>query len=125
MFTQREDRREIKILPWIRIEVLGKDKPVIVGLLAQYDFSTVNYRYRRGIIQETTKMREEWFRKCLDKLAEFLSVNPVYTRIAMPCGIGCGLAGGNWEVYNTMLTQWTEKIRKVNPNIKVYLCKLT
>jgi len=38
-----------------------KDKPVIVGLLAQYDFSTVNYRYRRGIIQETTKMRESGF----------------------------------------------------------------
>jgi hypothetical protein len=101
-----------------------KDKPVIIGLLAQYDFSTVHYQYRRKIIEETVEMREKWFKECLEKVGEFLRINPQRCIVGIPFKIGCGLAGGKWERYHSMLSEWTEGMKKENPNVRVYLCKV-
>jgi len=45
--------------------------------------------------------RKVWFKKCLDELDN----NNNYDTIAIPYGIGCGLAGGIWEEYEKMLQE--------------------
>lgn len=43
--------------------------------------------------------RVEYFKKCLESLDSLELKEPV----AMPYQIGCGLAGGSWEIYKKML----------------------
>lgn len=47
---------------------------------------------------DSYKSRKIYFKKCLDEI-DSLGIN----RIAMPYLIGCGLAGGIWKDYETML----------------------
>jgi len=49
--------------------------------------------------------RKIWFQKCMN----LLDVNN-YDTIAMPYGIGCGLAGGRWSDYKDILTNSTTNI---------------
>ena len=49
--------------------------------------------------------RKLWFKNCL----EILDENP-YNRVAMPYGIGCGLAGGKWSEYKKMLDECSTNI---------------
>ena len=42
---------------------------------------------------DTAKLRVAWFETCLFKIGEELS----RATIALPYGIGCNMAGGNWE----------------------------
>jgi hypothetical protein len=46
-------------------------------------------------------------------------VTPNIISIAFPYKIGCGLAGGKWEDYESMIY----KFAKENPNIKVKIYK--
>ena len=45
--------------------------------------------------------RLEWFKECLDAMYDIDPENLV----AMPKNIGCGLAGGNWIDYKTVLNE--------------------
>lgn len=62
-------------------------------------------------LQDTAEQREKWFAACLRSLdANMLSVAGVEDIkdapvVAVPWGIGCGLAGGNWEAYERMLQE--------------------
>ena len=67
---------------------------------------------------ETSEQRQAWFQMCLDELALRLVGRRV--TVAFPYGIGCGLAGGNWEVYRGML----EVFDKNNPEIDVLVVRL-
>jgi O-acetyl-ADP-ribose deacetylase (regulator of RNase III) len=60
-------------------------------------------------------MRKEWFKKALDKILEIEDLES----IAFPYGIGCGLAGGNWNDYKEMIKQFASKC-----NAEVYIYKL-
>ena len=46
-----------------------------------------------------TVAREKYFRKCL---VSILKIPDLYS-IAFPYGIGCNIAGGNWDIYLKML----------------------
>jgi len=70
----------------------GKDQRYIVALLAQ--FFPGNVRYPNSNL-DGTKVRQKAFHKTLMKLAKV----PDLESVAMPVGIGCGAAGGNWEYY--------------------------
>jgi hypothetical protein len=52
------------------------------------------------------KDRIEYFKSCLKKIDELNLEEPV----AMPYKIGCGLAGGNWSIYEKMLQECNTKI---------------
>jgi O-acetyl-ADP-ribose deacetylase (regulator of RNase III) len=60
--------------------------------------------------------RERYFKDCLDAIAKL----PDLKSIAFPFGIGCGLAGGNWENYSKML----EDFAAIIPDVKVVLYRL-
>jgi hypothetical protein len=59
--------------------------------------------------------REALFQQCLDAFQP-----PEGSSIAFPFGIGCGLAGGLWPNYFTMINTWAMK----NPSLKVFIYKL-
>lgn len=50
------------------------------------------------IYNDTYENRKKWFKECLDKLDQ-----ENYGTVAVPYGIGCGLAGGIWDDYIKML----------------------
>lgn len=58
---------------------------------------------------ETAAKRKEWFLQGLQHLTSHLkklSLNCDSTLILCPVGIGCGLAGGDWTEYETVLQKW-------------------
>ncbi len=57
---------------------------------------------------ETEADRLKWFVGCLNKLAARLEVG---ARVAMPYGIGCGLAGGDMKAYMGAIETWSMSAR--------------
>lgn len=54
---------------------------------------------------DTKDQRIFWFKQCLD-LVDQLNLN----KIAVPYGIGCGLAGGHWPTYEKMLMEMKTEV---------------
>ena len=52
--------------------------------------------------------REEWFKQCLDKLLDETDGLAYPFDINFPYKIGCGLAGGNWEKYRSMIDEFAK-----------------
>jgi O-acetyl-ADP-ribose deacetylase (regulator of RNase III) len=71
-------------------------------------------------IVDDVATREVWFKQCLYKLAEEATTLNL-SKFAFPHGIGCGLAGGSWTRYESMIEEWA----KDNPNWQVEVWKLT
>lgn len=67
---------------------------------------------------ETYEQRLKWFKKCLRALSKCLENYEIKT-IGFPFGIGCGLAGGNWNEYLAVINDWTEK----NKHLTVFIYK--
>ena len=59
------------------------------------------------------------FKSCLDDLASYLNKNFKSLPVAFPYGIGCGLAGGDWNIILGMLTDFSQKVD--NDVVIVYL----
>jgi O-acetyl-ADP-ribose deacetylase (regulator of RNase III) len=83
------------------------EKPTFIGLFAQYGPG-------KPAKEDTKKMREEWFRECLEKVK-----GEGVDRLALPWGIGCGLVGGDWEVYEEIIRDFAAR----NPGITVVVYK--
>lgn len=64
---------------------------------------------------ETVQTRQKWFRECLEIISHSLGSEP--KTLAFPFQIGCGLAGGDWKVYQQMLEEFAAK----NPQFKVVI----
>ena len=58
--------------------------------------------------QRHPQERERWFSQCLDELGQC----DHYQNLAFPYKIGCGLAGGNWDHYLTMIRDFAVKYKK-------------
>lgn len=57
---------------------------------------------------DTQSRREAWFRSALE---DALSKAPARSTFAFPRGIGCGLAGGDWDRYLAMLREFANDPR--------------
>ena len=75
-------------------------------------------KQERGI-QETPQLREQWFAACLAALAVELD-RLALRRVALPHGIGCGLAGGAWPRYRAMIEAWAAQ----HPRLQVTVVKI-
>ncbi len=60
---------------------------------------------------DSFEQREKWFLSCLGKVSKITGLKS----IAFPFKIGCGLAGGKWKNYRTMIDNWAES----QPQVKV------
>lgn len=55
---------------------------------------------------DSIKLRLMWFENCLLQLREYC-VRENKTKIAFPEFIGCGLAGGDWDVYLALIQKFS------------------
>lgn len=78
----------------------GRDKRFIINMFAQYSPGKVKER-------ETAEMRLKYFRECLAKIAEI----PDLESLAFPFLIGCGLAGGDWNLYLEELEAFAKTVK--------------
>ncbi len=64
---------------------------------------------------ETAESREILFKMCLDQLKDQLKdqVKNQPVIIAFPMNIGCGLAGGDWSKYQTMINSFAIDIKTI------------
>ncbi len=94
-------------------------EPTFVSLFAQYGMGKP-YAYNNGgpdAHPDDADLRRKWFKECLGNVAE-LSTKTF--SVALPHRIGCGLAFGDWKVYEKMINDWA----KANPHIKVVMYQL-
>jgi len=94
----------------IRVCGNGKDKRFIINMMAQYYPGESRW-------EDTRANRLKWFQECLNQISELENIEKA--SIAFPYGIGCGLAGGNWQDYETLLQKWAEKTK-----LTVFIVKL-
>lgn len=84
------------------------DKGVlIVNLYAQIE-------YGRG-----TRTQYEYFQKALRNALKNIPKDGPEVKIGLPYGIGCGPAGGNWNIIIGIITEAAEEF-----NVDIYLYKL-
>lgn len=64
---------------------------------------------------DTQDARHDYFAQALASLAEIINKKAKKdehkTIVAFPYGIGCGLAGGNWEAYRGLIDDFAEIVR--------------
>ena len=82
----------------------------MIVLYAQWDFGKGRAGNQRILSphRDTPREREQWFQHCLDELGTC----DFYQNFAFPYKIGCGLAGGNWDHYFSMIHDFTVKYKK-------------
>jgi uracil-DNA glycosylase len=80
-------------------------KPKVISLFAQYYPGEPSNRKK-----DTAANREGWFKEALRKVKGIKS-------IAFPYKIGCGLAKGDWSIYEAMIVDFAAK----HPKIKVLI----
>ena len=81
--------------------VRTNDGRTCVNMYAQLDYG------RRG-----QKTNYTAFQECLNRLLKKLNASDPSLKIAFPKGIGCGLAGGEWNVVYSMIQGFAENIRQ-------------
>ena len=64
-------------------------------------------------------MGYEYFQKALRNVLQKIQKDGIEPKIGLPYGIGCGLAGGNWNIIIGIITEAAEEF-----NIDIYLYKL-
>ena len=104
-FAVKEDQPNPGSIQLLEHEDCSK---TVICMYAQYGMGTPYNHTNKGskAIPDSFQLRQEWFKLCLEQVAE--QVAPGST-LAMPFQIGCGLAGGDWKVYNQMITEWAAK----------------
>ncbi|ATE87173.1 Appr-1-p processing protein [Shrimp hemocyte iridescent virus] len=89
-------------------QILTIQSPVknvkVVCMFAQFSYGKVGsfYYYARD---ETKESRADAFQKCLNKMNKRIPSEKV---VAFPKYIGCGLAGGDWNVYYKMIENFSK-----------------
>ena len=68
-------------------------------------------------IKDSAAMRLVYFVRCLEAVSAYPDIHG--KSVAIPYGIGCGLAGGDWVTYERYLQKWSHK----HPEIRVVLYK--
>ena len=66
-----------------------------------------------AVLDDSKEDRLRYFKKGLDAIYQTLE-NLEIINLAFPKGIGCGLAGGDWKIYESILKDFERNIAKVN-----------
>ena len=89
----------------IDVAIVPGGRLTIIGLYAQ----RAPGRPRAGGGDDSAAVRLDWFRSCLDATAR-ISLR-AGDSVAMPARIGCGLAGGDWQLYRAEIDAWAARAR--------------
>ena len=83
--------------------VVRSSFPTILNMMGQWAPGKALHwkrQYPSDTYKDDSKERLCFFEKCLAQLEAIVDEND---HVAIPFKIGCGLAGGKWELYETML----------------------
>lgn len=94
----------------------GVDQRYVINMFAQYYPGKPKYP---DSSLDGIKARQTYFHKCLLQIAKL----PNLESIAFPMGIGCNLAGGDWDWYYGMLKIFEQYVNS-NFETKVVLYKI-
>lgn len=97
----------------IKIFGNGKDERYVINMFAQFFPGKTQQPFsnRDGI-----RARERAFENCLQHIAKL----PNLKSIAFPHRIGCGLAGGDWDVYIEMLKTFADGLESKGIRVAIY-----
>jgi len=90
----------------------GGEQRLVINMLGQVWPGSPKYPEDRT---DGFKAREEYFARCLMEIAKLQPES-----LAFPYGIGCGAAGGEWEHYHWMLSDFE---LQTNVDMCLYLIK--
>lgn len=115
-YENRIGKRNLTILPskpgTVEIYKISKlNTPIIACFMAQWDMGRPGSynRVKCPCGDDTSTNREKWFKECLYKLGELEDIQEDPTiPISFPMGIGCGLAGGFWHTYRSMIIDYAK-----------------
>ena len=85
------------------IEIWKGNGPDIICLLAQYGMGKPGSF--GNTIPDTPELRLKWFAEALNRIDE-----KEYKSLAVPWKIGCGLAGGSWDLYQPLIEELDRRI---------------
>jgi hypothetical protein len=102
IYKQRD--KNVSIPGTIQIDSNDHQTKKVIHMFAQYGPGKPNKT------TDSLEKRIEWFCLCINEI-ETLGIRVV----AAPYGIGCGLAGGDWEIYKKILD---------DSNIRIILYKI-
>lgn len=88
----------------------------ICNMYAQFYPGTARDGINKGKYSDTTIDRVAAFKACLHDLGWFCGVYQLRT-VTFPDHVGCGLAGGRWEIYRKMLMDFAEKNDLLNVTV--------
>lgn len=112
-----KSRKDKSLLGHIQILKSDNDKQYIANLFGEYSFCESIAPYEEGGKPRHTDY--DALRKCLTNFHKWLIDNEIKTA-GIPCFIGCGLAGGNWNdvVYPMIKDEFED-----DQNIILYIVK--
>lgn len=90
----------------------GTTERYVVNLLGQYQPGS----FDNESSSDTEDDRKKYFHHALIRLAKI----PDLESVALPAGIGCGIAGGNWEWYLGTIKNFSDYVEKTQ-NAKVFI----
>lgn len=91
----------------------GQDKRFVIAILGQ--FYPGKPRFPQSA-KDGYAARIDYFASGLRKIVEL----PDLDSISFPWGVGCGAAGGNWEIYHGLIDEFADKVAPA----EVTICKL-
>lgn len=91
----------------------GKEQRYVINMLAQVYPGKPKYVFGE---LDGTNVRKSYFKSCLNKISRIKNLRS----ISFPYGIGCGLAGGDWETYYEMIYHLDALLRN---RVEIYLVK--
>ncbi len=93
----------------VRADENGENK--VISMFSQ------TFPGKANTTDDTKDLRKQWFISCIESIFKIEGI----TEVAFPYLIGCGLAGGDWEDYETLLNFYAEQVKD---SVKVYIYKL-
>lgn len=94
-------------------------EPSIICLYGQYKPGKPNKKPPTDF-SDSKLDRARYFKKSLEKLQDYFKTNNEYPEVAVPYGIGCGLAGGEWKTYKVMLNNFNTFLRENGGGLVMY-----
>lgn len=85
----------------IEIRGDGKENRYIINMFAQVNPGKPT---NKDDLRDGEQVRKTYFIECMKRINE---LNP--ESVAMPWGIGCGLAGGDWDFYKKVIDKFSER----------------
>lgn len=79
----------------------GQDHRYVINMLAQYYPGSPRYP---NSAKDGFQAREQYFKQCLNHICNIKNLES----IAFPFKIGCGAAGGNWDNYFKILSDFAD-----------------